>query len=78
MKPTLDLAVCILHGHRVVASWLADGRINIDVDGWSLVGNVRDPIREIRELIQLRHPNDTVIVPDEFIDALSVMRDPRP
>ena len=74
----MNHAVCILNGHRVEASELSSGRINIGIDG-ALVGNVQDlsfAIHEIKESIRLRHPNDLVdAISDEFIDRLSGIRD---
>jgi hypothetical protein len=74
----MNHAVCNLNGHRVEASGLSSGRINIGIDG-SLVGNAQDlscAMEEIKELIRLRHPHDPVpSIPDEFVDRLSGIRD---
>lgn len=74
----MNHAVCILNGHRVEASELSSGRINIGIDG-SLVGNVQDlscAIEEIKESIRLRHPHDPApSIPDEFLDRLSGIRE---
>jgi hypothetical protein len=74
----MNHATCILNGHRVEASQLSSGRINIGIDG-SLVANVQDlscAIAEIKESIRLRHPHDPVpAIPDEFVDRLSGIRD---
>ena len=74
----MNHAVCILNGHRVEASELSNGRINIGIDG-DLAGNVQDlsfAIHEIKESIRLRHPHDLApSIPDEFVDRLSGVRE---
>jgi hypothetical protein len=74
----MNHAVCNLNGHRVEASELSSGRINIGIDG-VLAANVQDlscAIEEIKESIRLRHPHEPVpAIPDEFVDRLSGIRD---
>ena len=74
----MNHAVCILNGHRVEASELSSGRINIGIDG-VLAANAQDlscAIEEIKESIRLRHPHDPApSIPDEFVDLLSGIRE---
>lgn len=74
----MNHAVCTINGHRVEASELSSGRINIGIDG-VLAANVQDlscAIEEIKESIRLRHPHDPApSIPDEFLDRLSGIRE---